>query len=201
MWNEEFDFEIRHKALVQNSIRITLYNNDERRGTPVEIGFEEFSFPLFFYNGHGIKDHFYVFKNDLAVGKILLHTSFEPYPPEPERVPTPPLAPKDSLLMDDMESVKKKKKKRIVKKKPAGPKPDWNGRFWVDGVANLDRTHPYYKVYFDSPHRGASIDHASTGRGSSRLFVGREESRFLKENSKSQSQSPKMSTLGQSIER
>lgn len=89
IWNEEFDFPIKQKHLVSNSIRLTLYNDDKIG--PVEVGSEEFCFPLFFYNGHGIKDHFYVFKNDLAVGKVLLHTTFEPYPPQAMvREPTPP---------------------------------------------------------------------------------------------------------------
>lgn len=160
VWNEEYDFPITQKQLVQNTIRVTLISEDKRG--PVEVGSEEFCFPLFFYNGHGIKDHFYVFKNELAVGKILLHTSFEPYPPEQMvREPTPPLVPKDSLLMDDTSSIRKKRKikKKRLPSKPK-PKPDWNNRFWVDGIQNFDRTHPYYKVYFDSPNYRGSVEHS-----------------------------------------
>jgi len=45
---------------------------DKAGGTLTEVGKEEFYYPLLFYNGHGIKDQFHIFKNFLAVGKILL---------------------------------------------------------------------------------------------------------------------------------
>jgi hypothetical protein len=155
VWNEEVEFEIRDKRLVASTLRLTLYNDDLKSGHPMEIGYEEFMFPLLFYNGHGIKDHFFVFKNDLAVGKVLLQTSYEPFPPEPPSEPSPPLVPKDSLLMEE-EVPPIKRKKRKKKKAPPKPKPDWDHRFWVDGISNLDRTHPYFKVYFDSPPRGSN---------------------------------------------
>ena len=46
----------------------------------MEVGSETFYFPLLYYNGHGIKDHFYIFKDGVAVGKLLVQSIFEPYP-------------------------------------------------------------------------------------------------------------------------
>lgn len=46
-----------------------------------ELGYEEFHFPLLYYNGHGIRESFHLYKNNRAVGKISLSTSFEAYSP------------------------------------------------------------------------------------------------------------------------
>lgn len=70
IWNEEVDFQIRDKSLVSSMIRLTIYNDDPRG--PKEVGYEEFCYPLLYYNGHGIKDHFLIFKDNLAVGKVHL---------------------------------------------------------------------------------------------------------------------------------
>ena len=123
-----------------------------------EIGKEEFYYPLLYYNGHGIKDHFYIYRNSLAVGRVLLSTTFDAYAPgefEPEPDPRS-LYPKDSLLMDEggegenIDSVSKRHKKK-KKKSPSKPaeKPQWNDRFWVDSMVNFDRSHPFYKVSLD----------------------------------------------------
>ena len=35
---------------------------------------------MLYYNGHGIKDHFYIFKDGVAVGKLLVQSLFDPFP-------------------------------------------------------------------------------------------------------------------------
>ena len=68
--------------------------------------------------------------------------------PEPTQEPEPPvLGPKDSLLMDEEVSAMTKARKFRRKRHESKPKMrEWNDRFWVDGMSNFDRTHPYYKV-------------------------------------------------------
>ena len=149
-----------------------MYNFDpNKEGEELEeIGKEEFYFPLLYYNGHGIKEHFHIYKDNLSVGKILLQTQFEaslslaepPYVekevvvvslhhPEPTQEPEPPvLGPKDSLLMDEEVSAMTKARKFRRKRHESKPKVrEWNDRFWVDGMSNFDRTHPYYKVCYN----------------------------------------------------
>lgn len=82
--------------------------------------------------------------------------------------------------MDEIESLKKKKKPR---KKRSKPKPDWNNRFWVDGIKNLDKTHPYYKVYFDSPNQRGSLVDQSYSETTSRLPKENSQSPRLRQDS------------------
>ncbi len=39
-----------------------------------------------------------------------------------------------------------KHKKKAKKPKEASPKPDWNGRFYVDSLGNFSSKHNHYKV-------------------------------------------------------
>ena len=79
IWNDQFNFDVCDRSLVSSAIRFTLLH--ETAKSSLEVGSETFYFPLLYYNGHGIKDNFYVFKNGQAVGKLLMKTSFEAYPP------------------------------------------------------------------------------------------------------------------------
>jgi hypothetical protein len=51
-------------------------------GEELEVGSETFHFPMLYYNGHGIKENFYIYKQGVAVGKVLVQSSYEPYSPE-----------------------------------------------------------------------------------------------------------------------
>ena len=162
VWEEGFDFPVKLKSLVHGTIEVTISTLDRTRGSLIEVGSEQFQYPLLYYNGHGIKDHFFIYRDNLAIGRLLLSTSFENYAPgdiEPELGPKE-LNPKDSLLMDEEETSQKRRKKvrhegsksRRSKKNGENSssveKPGWNDRFWVDSVVNNDSaTHPHYKVY------------------------------------------------------
>jgi len=37
---------------------------------------------MLYYNGHGIKENFYIYKQGVAVGKVLVQSSYEPYSPD-----------------------------------------------------------------------------------------------------------------------
>lgn len=106
MWEESFDFPVKRKGLVRETIEITISTLDRTRGSLIEVGTEQFQYPLLYYNGHGIKDHFFIYRDNLAIGRLLLATSFENGDPgdiEPELGPKE-LHPKDSLLMDEEET-------------------------------------------------------------------------------------------------
>ena len=77
-WNEELEFSINEKSLLQSTIKFSILGElDGRRQE--EVASETFYFSLLFYNGHGIKDRFFIFKNGLAIGKLFLHTSYKAY--------------------------------------------------------------------------------------------------------------------------
>jgi hypothetical protein len=78
VWNEEFQYQIFDQSFVSSTIKFTVYG-EFQHGVQVEVGSETFFFPLLYYNGHGIKEHFYIFKEGVAVGKILVQSIFEPY--------------------------------------------------------------------------------------------------------------------------
>ena len=48
---------------------MTIFHENDY-GLKHEIGTETFYFPLLYYNGHGLRDHFYIFQDTLAVGKV-----------------------------------------------------------------------------------------------------------------------------------
>ena len=39
-----------------------------------------------------------------------------------------------------------KNKKKVKRVKDASPKPDWNGRFYVDSLGNFTNKHNHFKV-------------------------------------------------------
>lgn len=157
-------------SFFESTIKFTVYGEFEQ-GTQVEVGSETFYFPLLYYNGHGIKDHFYIFKEGVAVGKILIQSLFEPYEVENQHIliasdqnhlySHQKLEAHDSLLMDNddqdkaLKAYKKsmepslpkiKHKKKGKRPKESSPKPDWNGRFFVDSLGNFSAKHKNYKV-------------------------------------------------------
>jgi hypothetical protein len=40
-----------------------------------------------------------------------------------------------------------KHKKKVKNNKEASPKPDWNGRFFVESLGNFSTKHHHYKVF------------------------------------------------------
>ena len=67
---------------MSSAIRFTLLH--ETAKSSLEIGSETFYFPLLYYNGHGIKDNFYVFKNGQAYPPVIPETLKAESPKEEE---------------------------------------------------------------------------------------------------------------------
>ncbi len=109
VWNEEFQYQIFDMSFIESTIKFTVYGEFDQ-GTQVEVGSETFYFPLLYYNGHGLKDHFYIYKEGIAVGKVLIQSIFEPYEVENQHIlmasdknhlySHQKLEAQDSLLMD-----------------------------------------------------------------------------------------------------
>jgi hypothetical protein len=79
IWNEAIEFQITDKSLLSSAIKFTIINQEPVGRQPIVVASETFYFSLLFYNGHGIKDRFFIFKDGLAIGKVFLQTTYEPY--------------------------------------------------------------------------------------------------------------------------